>query len=50
MIVKMRGASVFAPWIDMEEQMRKNDIPLYALESGDPISEFDIIGFTMQYE
>lgn len=41
---------VFAPWIDMEEQMRKNDIPLYALESGDPISEFDIIGFTMQYE
>ncbi|MCR4614827.1 MAG: TIGR03960 family B12-binding radical SAM protein [Clostridiales bacterium] len=41
---------VFAPWLDMEEQMRKNNIPLYALESGDPIAGFDIIGFTLQYE
>ncbi|MDO4748094.1 MAG: TIGR03960 family B12-binding radical SAM protein [Eubacteriales bacterium] len=41
---------VFAPWIDMEEQMIKNDIPLYALESKDPVSEFDFIGFTLQYE
>lgn len=41
---------VFAPWIDMEELMRKNNIPLYALESGDPLSEFDFIGFTLQYE
>lgn len=41
---------VFAPWIDMEEQMRKNDILLYALESGDPIKDFDMIGFTLQYE
>ena len=41
---------VFAPWDDMEEQMRKNNIPLYALESGDPIKDFDIIGFTLQYE
>ena len=41
---------VFAPWTDMEEEMRKNDIPLYALESSDPIKDFDIIGFTMQYE
>ncbi|MCQ2475763.1 MAG: TIGR03960 family B12-binding radical SAM protein [Clostridia bacterium] len=41
---------VFAPWIDMEEIMRKNSIPLYALESGDPIRDFDLIGFTMQYE
>lgn len=41
---------VFAPWSDMEEEMRKNDIPLYALESSDPIKDFDIIGFTMQYE
>lgn len=41
---------VFAPWIDMEEQMIKNDIPLYALESMDPVSEFDFIGFTLQYE
>ena len=41
---------VFAPWVDMEELMIKNSIPLYALESGDPISEFDFIGFTLQYE
>ena len=41
---------VFAPWIDMEEEMRKNKIPLFALESGDPITDFDFIGFTLQYE
>lgn len=41
---------VFAPWIDMEEEMRKENYPLFALESGDPLSEFDMIGFTMQYE
>ena len=41
---------VYAPWIDMEEQMRAHDIPLYALESGDPLSDFDFIGFTLQYE
>ena len=41
---------VFAPWLDMEELMVKNNIPLYALESGDPVSDFDFIGFTLQYE
>ncbi len=41
---------VFAPWTDMEEQMRQNDIPLYGLESGCPLSDFDFIGFTLQYE
>ena len=41
---------VFAPWTDMEELMRENNIPLYALESGDPLSDFDFIGFTLQYE
>ncbi|MCH5320838.1 MAG: TIGR03960 family B12-binding radical SAM protein [Eubacterium sp.] len=41
---------VFAPDNDMEEQLRKNDIPLFALESGDYIKEFDMIGFTLQYE
>ena len=41
---------VFAPWIDMEQAMIENDIPLYGLESGDPVSEFDFIGFTLQYE
>ena len=40
----------FAPGIDFEEIMRKNDIPLYALESLDPVKDFDFIGFTMQYE
>ena len=41
---------VFAPWIDMEQQMRDNDIPLYALESGDPVKDFDIIAFSIGYE
>ena len=41
---------VFAPWGDMEEAMRANDIPLYALESGDPLTDFDIIAFTIGYE
>ncbi len=41
---------VFAPWVDMEDVMRENNIPLYALESGDAIRDFDILGFTMQYE
>ena len=41
---------VFAPWIDMEDEMRRAGIPLYGLESGDPLSDFDIIGFTLQYE
>lgn len=40
----------FAPDIDFEKIMRENDIPLYALESLDPIRDFDFIGFTMQYE
>ena len=40
----------FAPWGDMEEEMRKAGIPLYALESGDPLSEFDAIGFSLGYE
>lgn len=41
---------VFAPWVDMEQLMRDNDIKLYGLESKDPIKDFDIIGFTLQYE
>lgn len=41
---------VFAPWVDMEAIMRENNIPLYALESKDELKEFDIIGFTLQYE
>lgn len=41
---------VFAPDVDMEEQMRKNNVSLFALESGDYIKNFDIIGFTLMYE
>lgn len=41
---------VFAPWGDMEEEMRKEGLPLYALESGDPVKAFDIIGFSLGYE
>lgn len=41
---------VFAPWLDMEDEMRNAGIPLYGLESGDALSEFDMIGFTLQYE
>lgn len=40
----------FAPWPDMEKQLRDNDIPLYTLETKDPLKEFDFIGFTLQYE
>ncbi|MGN1013809.1 MAG: TIGR03960 family B12-binding radical SAM protein [Butyricicoccus sp.] len=41
---------VFAPWLDMEEEMRKAGIPLYGLESGDSLDQFDLIAFTLQYE
>ena len=41
---------VFAPWLDMEELMKEKNIPLFALESGDSITDFDFIGFTLQYE
>ena len=41
---------VFAPDTDMETLMRENHIPLFALESRDPIREFDFVGFTLQYE
>ncbi len=41
---------VYAPWVDMQERMREYNIPLTAHESGDAISEFDIVAFTLQYE
>ena len=40
----------FAPWGDMEEELRKEGIPLYGLESGDPLKDFDMIGFSVGYE
>lgn len=41
---------VFAPWGDMEEQMRRHNIPLWALESQDAVKDFDMIAFTIGYE
>ena len=41
---------VYAPWPDMEALMRENHIPLYGLESLDPLKEFDFLGFSLQYE
>ncbi len=41
---------VFAPWHDMEEKMRENNIELFTLETGDSVRNFDFVGFTLQYE
>ena len=41
---------VFAPWVDMEEQMRKVNLPLFTLESKEEVKNFDFLGFTLQYE
>lgn len=41
---------VFSPWIDMEEEMRKEGLPLYTLENKEEIKNFDFLGFTLQYE
>lgn len=40
----------FTPWMDMEQLLREDGLPLYALESFTPLHEFDIVGFTLQYE
>lgn len=41
---------VFSPWLDMEELMRKENLPLYSLESKEEVKNFDFLGFTLQYE
>ncbi len=41
---------VFAPWVDMEAQMRGAGVPLFSVETRTPVGEFDIVGFTLQYE
>ena len=41
---------VFAPWLDAEKIMQEKNIPLWGLESGEPITDFEFIGFTLQYE
>jgi len=40
----------FAPWLDMEDQLRQANLPLYSLENYTPLSEFDVLGFSLQYE
>lgn len=40
----------FAPWPDMEQELRRNEVPLYSLETFTPLAEFDVLGFTLQYE
>ncbi|MBE6696394.1 MAG: TIGR03960 family B12-binding radical SAM protein [Ruminococcaceae bacterium] len=40
----------YAPWIDMSEKMREYNLPITAAESGDPLSSFDVVAFTLQYE
>lgn len=41
---------VYSPWLDLDAVMRKENVPLFALESQDPIKEFDFLGITIQYE
>ncbi len=41
---------VFSPWVDMEEVLRREKLPLFSLETGDELKKFDFIGFTLQYE
>ncbi|HHV78714.1 MAG TPA: TIGR03960 family B12-binding radical SAM protein [Firmicutes bacterium] len=41
---------VYAPWVDMETLMRQNGVPLFSLETRTPVREFDILGFSLEYE
>ena len=41
---------VYSPWVDLDKIMREKNIPLFALESQDPVKEFDFLGITLQYE
>ncbi|MDO4322040.1 MAG: TIGR03960 family B12-binding radical SAM protein [Lachnospiraceae bacterium] len=41
---------VYSPWVDLDKVMREEHIPLFALESQDPVKEFDFLGITLQYE
>ncbi|RIK82778.1 MAG: B12-binding domain-containing radical SAM protein [Planctomycetota bacterium] len=40
----------FTPWLDMEAELRAHDVPLYSLETFTPLCDFDVLGFTLQYE
>jgi radical SAM family uncharacterized protein len=47
---KVLAERVYAPWVDMEAEMRKAAIPLFSLESRRPLKDFDIVGFSLGYE
>ena len=40
----------YAPWVDMEKELRERDLPLISLESARPLSDFDVVGFSLQFE
>ncbi|HZZ76935.1 MAG TPA: B12-binding domain-containing radical SAM protein, partial [Gemmataceae bacterium] len=40
----------FTPWIDFEAELRRHQLPLYSLETFTPLREFDVVGFSLQYE
>src|SRR5919204_1777389 len=40
----------FSPWVDMEGELRKRGLPLLTLESARPLAQFDVVGFSLQYE
>src|SRR3954471_5471685 len=40
----------YAPWVDMEQQLRKRGLPLVSLESARPLRDFDVVGFSLQFE
>ena len=44
------SSDLYSPWTDLDTIMRKEGIPLFALESQDPIREFDFLGITIQFE
>lgn len=44
------GERAFSPWFDMEEKLREHKLPLVSLESWHPLSDFDVVGFSLQYE
>ena len=46
----MLAERVFSPWVDMEEAMRRDSVPLYSLESKHPIRDFDLLGISLPYE
>ena len=41
---------VYSPWIDLDKIMREENIPLFAIESQEPVKNFDFLGITLQYE